>query len=84
MAQRAGLGWIGSSLQMDLVSVGTFERIVGFDEAGGNLGTGPLTTIALFAAVADSGAIWPMWGGSPWRNGNWNMFCDIYTLDIRG
>jgi len=73
VAGTPALGWMSGPGQLDLVTVGTFPRILGLNDATGDLATGAISTISLFEAVADSGAVWPMWGGSPWRNGAWNM-----------
>jgi hypothetical protein len=36
---------------------------------GGEPATEAVSTVALWNDVALTEAVWPMWGGSPWRNG---------------
>ncbi len=65
------LGALGGELDDDLVALGVYPRIVGNADGGETLVTETLATITLWRDVAVAGAVWPMWGGSPWRNGSY-------------
>jgi hypothetical protein len=64
------LGHVGADLALDLVTVGAFARLVSVDPDGSDPTTEVVSTVVVFADVA-TGAVWPMAGGSPWRNGDW-------------
>ena len=72
-AGTPALGPVRQAGASDLVAIGTFERITGVDEAGDDLFGEFVSSISLYAGVAENGALWPMWGHSPWRNGRWAM-----------
>ena len=75
-ARSAGtpaLGRLGSGENLDLVAVGAFDRVTGLDPAGQGLTGTIVSSLTVWADVAEAGPAWPMWGGSPWRNGNWDM-----------
>jgi hypothetical protein len=66
--------------RLDLVSVGSFERIIGVDPDDDRLLTETVSSLAIWTDFADSqpfsaGVIgWPMWQGTPWRVlGRWNI-----------
>ncbi len=74
-ARSVGTPALGSVLgggALDLVALGTFGRIDGLDDSG-ELMTTNISTLVVWSAVAVQDALWPMWGGSPWRNGSWDM-----------
>ena len=73
--QSAGTPALGRVLggdRLDLVAVGTFDRITGLDAEGVELTSTTVSSLAIWSDVA-VGAVWPMWGGSPWHNGFWAM-----------
>ncbi|MCB1182147.1 hypothetical protein KDM41_01855 [bacterium] len=67
-AGTPALGRLGGLADLDLVAVGTFDRIVGTDGERG-LQTEPVSVVSVWADVAALGAVWPMHGGSIWRGG---------------
>ncbi len=71
-AGSPALGHFLDGETLDLVAVGTFDRISGLDDEGAQLTTRTVSTLSLWSAVAEAGAPWPMWGASPWHNGNWD------------
>jgi hypothetical protein len=71
-AGSPALGHFLDGESLDLVAVGTFDRISGLDDEGTQLTTRTVSTLSLWSAVAEVGAPWPMWGASPWHNGNWD------------
>lgn len=75
-ARSVGTPALGHARQLgvaDLVTVGTFARITGLDDDGEILQTEDFSSISIFAGLAEAGSPWPMWGHSPWRNGNWGQ-----------
>lgn len=75
-ARNAGtpaVGWIRGGINADLVSLGTFSRITGLNDDNTELETTDISTLTVWAEVAGADPLWPMWGGSPWRNGSWDM-----------
>ncbi len=75
-ARSAGtpaLGAVRQSGMLDLVAIGTFARITGLGDDGEALEAEDISSISIYEGVAQSGALWPMWGSNPWRNGNWAM-----------
>ncbi len=67
------LGAVQGESTLDLVALGTFGRITGLNDSDGELETTDVSTLVIWSAVAQSDPLWPMWGGSPWRNGSWDM-----------
>ncbi len=57
---------------LDLVAVGTFDRITGLSTANGGLIGDPVSTIMVWEDVAEARATWPMRGGGIWRNGRYD------------
>ncbi|MBU8871477.1 MAG: hypothetical protein KOO60_11485 [Gemmatimonadales bacterium] len=75
-AQTAGTPAVGSVCGVgtgDLVAIGTFERIMGLDSDAGSLSGEDISSIFLWENVVNVESLWPMWGGSPWRNGSYDM-----------
>ncbi|MCP4292873.1 MAG: hypothetical protein GY780_13695 [bacterium] len=75
-ARSAGTPAVGSVLSgtgQQMVAVGTFSRIDGLEESDGSLRTTDYSSLTVWSSVATEDALWPMWGASPWRNGNWEM-----------
>lgn len=72
-AATPAVGPIGAQGAGDLVAVGTFARISGWDEAEDELGGIDVSSIFLWKDLAGSEPLWPMWGGSPWRNGGYDL-----------
>lgn len=70
-AGTPALGDFGGGPELDLVAAGTFRRVTGNAEGGATLVTEPVAEIVVWRDVADD-ARWPMWGGSPWRAGEWD------------
>lgn len=61
----------------DLVAAGTFRRITGLDGAAAELEGADVSMIYLWQDVLGADALWPMWGGSPWRNGSYDRNASI-------
>lgn len=75
-AQSAGtpaVGCVGETGALDLVAIGTFARITGWDDASDSLEGEEISSIFLWKDLFRSDALWPMWGGSPWRNGEYDL-----------
>ncbi len=75
-ARNAGtpaVGWVTGGLSADLVAVGTFSRITGLNDDNSQLESVDISTLAVWDEVVGADPLWPMWGGSAWRNGSWNM-----------
>ena len=75
-AQTAGTPAVGAVSGIgtgDLVAVGTFERISGLDSDEGGLSGLDLASIFLWEDVVGTTSLWSMWGGSPWRNGSYDL-----------
>ncbi len=69
-AGTPALGQVTGGQDLDLVTVGSFDRITGMDTEGVEPVKDVVSTVVVFADVA-TGAVWPMAGGSPWRGGTW-------------
>jgi M6 family metalloprotease-like protein len=72
-ARSAGspaLGKLTGEALLDLAAVGSFPRITGADTTG--LYTEYTSTVTVWKDVALTGSVWPMAGGSPWRNGSFD------------
>jgi hypothetical protein len=67
-AGSPALGQLGADSLLDLAAVGSFTRITGIDSTG--LETEFTSAVAVWNDVALTGAVWPMAGGSAWRNGS--------------
>ena len=63
----------GRSGALDLVAIGTFARISGWDEENDSLDGEDVSSIFLWKDLFSADALWPMWGGSPWRNGSYDL-----------
>jgi hypothetical protein len=63
---------LGGLPDTDLVAVGTFDRIRGTD-AGGGLATEAISSVSIWRDVAAADPIYPMYGGSIWRNGGHDL-----------
>ncbi len=70
-AGTPALGQLTGGTEADLVALGTFDRIVG-TEADGSLDTEAVSTLMVWRDVAAAGPVWPMYGGSIWRNGTFD------------
>jgi hypothetical protein len=66
------LGSLTGLPEADLVVGGTFDRITGTSADGGFVSV-PLTTVTVWRDVAAADPIWPMAGGSIWRNGTYDQ-----------
>ncbi len=71
-AGTPAFGQLVGSPDADLVTTGTFDRITGTDGAAG-LATEPVATVAVWRDLAVAQPIWPMHGGSVWRNGSFDL-----------
>jgi hypothetical protein len=74
-ARSAGspaLGNLTGEDHWDLAAAGSFARIRGVGDDGADLEVEFLSAVALWRDVARVGAVWPMGGGSPWRNGSYD------------
>ncbi len=71
-AGTPALGQLTGATDADLVAVGTFDRIIG-TEADGSLATEAISTLVVWRDVAAANPIWPMYGGSIWRNGTFDL-----------
>jgi len=71
-AGTPAVGTLGGDALADLVAVGTFDRITGLTGPDGDLTTEAVSSVALWNDVALTDAVWPMWGGGPWRNGSYD------------
>jgi hypothetical protein len=74
-ARSAGspaLGMLGGEELMDLVAVGSFPRITGTENGSAELVTEFVSAVTVWRDVAQTGAVWPMSGGSAWRNGSYD------------
>jgi len=67
-AGTPALGRLVGFADADLVSVGTFDRIVGMVPEG-SLRTEAISTVAVWRDVAVANPVWGQYGGSIWRNG---------------
>jgi len=72
-AGTPAVGLVTGTQSSDLVALGTFPRITGMNDDGSQLETTDISTLVVWSEVAGTEALWPMWGGSPWRNGSWKM-----------
>lgn len=70
-AGAAALGQLTGGPEADLVAVGTFDRVVG-TASDGSLATEPITRLTVWRDVALADPLWPMAGGSIWRNGSYD------------
>ncbi len=74
-ARSAGtpaLGQLIGTTDADLVAIGTFDRIGGTADDG-ELATDVVSTVSIWRDVAGANPIWPMYGGSIWRNGTFDL-----------
>ncbi len=67
-AGTPGLGDVRGGSRLDLVAVGTFERIAGLDGDTEELLGVPISTVMVWEDVAETDVAWPMFGGGIWRN----------------
>ena len=80
-ARSAGspaVGRLTGETLLDLVAIGSFPRITGVDS---DLATEHIASVSIWPDVAMTDPVWPMAGGSPWRNGSYDAF-DWLTLPI--
>lgn len=66
------LGVFGGGAGVDLVAAGSFPRLVGNADAGERLVTSAVSELVVWPDVAGATTLWPMWGGSAWRSGDWD------------
>lgn len=66
------LGNFGGGVETDLAAAGATARIVGNADGGARLVTDPVSELVVWHDVASAQNRWPMWGGSPWRSGDWD------------
>jgi hypothetical protein len=71
VAGTPAVGDLAGESLLDLVALGTFDRITGVSGPGEDLEGEAVATVALWRDVALTDAVWPMWGGGPWRNGTY-------------
>lgn len=71
-AGSPALGSFGGNGEADLAAAGTFPRVIGNADGGAAMLTEPTSTIAVWHDVAGVSSLWPMWGGSAWRSGQWD------------
>ncbi len=69
VSATAAIGNVSATDFADLVAVGTFSRIDGLNAEGEELATTTVSEVVLWASMVENDSPWPMWGGSPWRNG---------------
>mgnify|MGYP001821292778 FL=1 len=55
-----------------MVAVGSFPAIVGLGDGQEGLETGFTSSVSVWRDVALADPVWPMGGGSPWRNGDYD------------
>ena len=72
-AGTPALGQARGGPLLDLVAVGTFDRITGLSSDTGSLSGDPVSTIMIWEDVAETRAAWPMQGGGIWRNGRYDI-----------
>ncbi len=65
------LGRLTGTVDADLVAIGTYDRITGTD--GAELSTVPTASVSIWRDVAVVDPVWPMHGGSIWRNGAYDL-----------
>jgi hypothetical protein len=83
-ARSAGspaLGKLTGETLLDLAAIGSFPRITGAGTDSTGLDTEFVSAVAVWRDVALTGAVWPMGGGSPWRNGSYDA-AEWLTLPI--
>jgi M6 family metalloprotease-like protein len=86
-AGTPGAGSISGIGTGDLVAIGTFERINGLDSDDGVLSGQDVSSIFLWENVLEREILWSMWGGSPWRNGFYDLASSVsppYAADGAG
>jgi M6 family metalloprotease-like protein len=71
-AGSPALGMLTGEPLLDLVAIGSFARITGTGTDSTGLDTEFVSTVTVWRDVALTGAVWPMAGGSAWRNGSFN------------
>lgn len=76
-AGTPGIGAVSGIGNGDLVAIGTFERITGLDDDGASLTGLDVASIFIWEDILERDALWPMWGGSPWRNGSYELAAAI-------
>ncbi len=84
VSASAALGNVTSSEYSDLVAVGTFTRILGVDAGGDDLETSTISEVVLWPELAENDSPWPMWGGSPWRNGYFDSSSWVVPPGVAG
>ncbi len=72
-AGTPALGDVRGGSRLDLVAVGTFDRINGFAGGTEDLSGEPVSTVMVWEDVAEARAAWPMRGGGIWRNGGYDV-----------
>ena len=83
-ARSAGspaLGMLTGEPLLDLAAIGSFPRITGAGTDSTGLDTEFVSAVVVWRDVALTGAVWPMGGGSPWRNGSYDA-AEWVTLPI--
>ena len=74
-ARSAGspaVGRLTGEVLLDLVAIGSFPRITGVGTDGTELDTEYVSSVSVWRDVALTDPVWPMAGGSPWRNGSYD------------
>jgi hypothetical protein len=74
------VGALTGEALLDLVAIGSFPRITGMDT---DLETEFVSSVSIWSDVALTDPVWPMAGGSAWRNGSYNA-AGWVTLPIPG
>jgi M6 family metalloprotease-like protein len=80
-AGSPAVGRLTGEALLDLVAIGSFPRITGVGSDDGGLETEYLSSVSVWRDVALTDAVWPMAGGSPWRNGSYDAE-DWVTMPI--
>jgi len=71
-AATPALGALSGGTDADLVTAAAFDRVAGVDDQGENLTRSVRSVLTVWEDVAVVGGAWPMWGGTPWRDGSWS------------
>ena len=82
-AGSPALGRLTGDSLLDLAAIGSFESIRGVGSDSTGLELEFVSSVAVWRDIALTGAVWPMSGGSPWRNGSYDAAAWI-TLPVAG
>ncbi len=82
-AGSPALGRLTGDSLLDLASIGSFESIRGLGTDPSGLEVEFISAVSVWRDVAQTDAVWPMAGGSPWRNGSYDA-SGWSTLPVSG